>query len=127
MRYLFKPSDKIRIRLFANSFEANVFWIAVAGLIFFAIITVYRGCYMQNITEQYNAVASEVNPAIIQIQQVIAIKDSLTEENRKLKSKIVEIQSEVELLKDQIKDIKEVKPKPVNTPKKKNTIYLPAE
>ena len=129
MRYIFTPSDKTRIRLFANSFEAAVFWIATAGLVFLIIITFYRSYYLKNVTEQYNAVAAEFNPAIIQIGSMIALNDSLTQEIQNLNEKIEKMQLELNDLHSQITMLKKVEPEvdTVKPAKTKRKLYLPLE
>lgn len=42
MKFDLKPQDDRKVALFANSGEAIVFWLSLAGLIFLAIITIYR-------------------------------------------------------------------------------------
>ncbi|MFQ5709553.1 MAG: hypothetical protein ACE5HO_19015 [bacterium] len=37
-----KPQDQSKITLFANKAEAIVFWLALAGLIFLAIVSLFR-------------------------------------------------------------------------------------
>ncbi|MEJ2055438.1 MAG: hypothetical protein P8X42_16095 [Calditrichaceae bacterium] len=106
MRYLFTPSDKTRVRLFANSFEAVVFWIAAAGLLFLAMVSIYRAVYLKQVAGQYNDAASDINPVIIQIRKMIAVNDSLEKENRKLQRQINAIGTEVDSLKSKINEIK---------------------
>ena len=77
MRYALKPAEKGKVRLFAHSGEAVVFWLALAGLVFLAIVSLYRGFYLQKVVDRYNGVAGDVNPLMLQMKRVIAINDSL--------------------------------------------------
>lgn len=120
-----KPLQKTKIRLFANSAEAAVFWLALAGILFLAIISVYRGYHLQKIIDQYNSVAFEVNPFILNVQRVVAINDSLKNEQETLKTKLDSVKTKTIYLDDELKNLKRIRKR--NSRPKRQVIYLPLE
>ena len=125
MNYSLKPLEKSRVRLFANSGEAVVFWLALAGILFLAIISVYRGYHLQKIIDQYNNVAFEINPLILNVQRVVAINDSLKNEQETLKTKLDSVKTKTIYLDNELNKLK--KKERVNPKPGRQVIYLPLE
>lgn len=125
MRYTNKPLEKTKINLFAHSGEAVVFWLALAGLLFLAIVSVYRGYHLQKIIDQYNGVAYEVNPLIINMQKVVAINDSLNHEQDLLKLELDGAKIEIDHLNRELGKIKEMDR--IGAKSRRKKIYLPLE
>lgn len=55
----FKPRDRSKITLFANSAEAIVFWLSLGGLVFLAIITLFRYFTAESMGRDYGALAAQ--------------------------------------------------------------------
>ncbi len=53
-----KPRDPGKITLFANTGEAIVFWLSLGGLIFLAIITLFRYFTAERVGRDYRTLAS---------------------------------------------------------------------
>jgi len=88
LRFDFKVGNSSKIRLFANSGEAIVFWFCVAALIFLAIITFYRSYYLKTIVDEYHSLGKNINPILIQMQILESEKDSLSQQQDHLKTKV---------------------------------------
>lgn len=82
-----KPQSSERITLFANKAEAIVFWLAAAGLIFLAIVSLFR--YLTY---------KELQPGE-QFQKEIVLKtEQLENQNQMLRNQIDSLRTEIERL-----------------------------
>ena len=119
MKVDLKPENKSKIKLFANSGEAIVFWLSLAGLLFLALVSLFRFFYLKEVVNEYNSIARNVNPIIIQIEK-------LKEENKALKQSqnnlIKMIEDTTKQLKSEILNLREeitmIQPLPDTTAKK---------
>lgn len=110
MRFDFKPSSSSKVKLFANSGEAIVFWLCVAALIFLAIITFYRSYYLKMIVDEYHSLGENINPILIQMQILESEKDSLSQQQDHLKTKVRVLQSTADELHSKILELASKRP-----------------
>jgi len=99
-----KPADTSRVTLFANKAEAIVFWLSLAGLIFLAIVSVFR--YYNNKT--YALQASDKHLLLQKISQLqattqeqIQLIDSLKQEIENSRQQISRLMNELDALQKQ--------------------------
>lgn len=121
MRYSFTPLNKTKIKLFANSGEAVVFWLALAGIIFLAIVSFYRAYHMQKIIDQYNEVSFQVNPLILSVEHMIAVTDSLQHRTQYLSRQVDSLKNRHINIERSIRKGKQ-RPATTSSP---NAVYLP--
>ncbi len=129
MKYNLKPEKKSKVRLFANSGEAIVFWLSIGGLIFLAIISIYRVNYLQSIINQYNSIGENINPVILKLEKLELENDSLRQTQDGLLKKIEHMKKEDELLKNNIEKLsneRNYRKIPIRKDLPTNIITLPA-
>ena len=103
----------MKVRLFANSAEAIVFWLSIGGLIFLALISFYRANYLQSIINQYNSLGKNINPIVLKLEELTLENDSLRKSQDSLLIKLNDMKKEDESLKKDIENLR--KDKKVNS------------
>lgn len=84
-----------RIALFANKSEAIVFWLACTGLIFLAMISVFRYFYLHR---AHFVAAENAQQIIAQIHTLDHQNDVIMAQNDSLKNELMQNQQKVENL-----------------------------
>lgn len=85
------PRNSDRITLFANKAEAIVFWLAIAGLLFLAIVSLFR--YLTN---------KQLETGEKFRSQIVRKIESLETQNQSLQNQIDSLKTEIETLQSEI-------------------------
>ncbi len=111
MKYDLKARDQRKVKLFAHRGEAVVFWISLGALIFLAIISLFRYFYLDKIVVEYNRLAGEAHPIVLQLREIKAQNDSLKTEQVNMSDSLRFMRKNLEQLKIKLKKIQQTKAK----------------
>jgi len=126
----FKPRDPRKVTLFANTGEAIVFWLSLGGLIFVAIVTLFRYFTAERLGRDYSVLESsqlELRSTWEKQSSIMSAQiDSLKQELEKSRREIAALN--VALMQTGVKDSASQKnparpQKPVST-ERRNRLFL---
>ena len=122
MKYDLKPEDQRKVKLFAHRGEAIVFWMSLGALIFLVIISLFRYFYLDKIAQEYNNLARDTHPVLIELQKLKAQNDSLQNLQYDLIHTVQTVQDSME----KMRKSRQPAPEPPTRKKtKKEVIVLP--
>ncbi len=90
----FKPTERTKIKLFANTAEAIVFWMSLAGLIFLVIVSFFRFAYLSEANLKHEQFQARYDNLAQKIEE-------LALENATLEKRVDSLQQELGAAKSQ--------------------------
>jgi hypothetical protein len=67
-----KPTSDAKVKLFANYGEAIVFWLSLAGLLFLAILVIFRYSYLRSAKIEFHDVTTNYAQTVQKVEELSA-------------------------------------------------------